>query len=176
MKQRYYNEINMVHKLNCPYIIHIDEYFEDKERIYVVMEYCNGQSLMESINNKVKDSDRFTEKQIAWVINQIILALSYLHANNICHRDIKPENIMFMGGPPGKGLARVKIIDFGCARYFNKNEKMRGIYGTSNYVAPEMMLGNYDCKVDIFSVGVLLHAMMTLKLPFNGRTDHEILK
>lgn len=58
----------MVSKLVCPYIIHIEEYFEDDERIYIIMEYCDGQSLLESVNSKVKEHSTYTEKQIAWVL------------------------------------------------------------------------------------------------------------
>lgn len=62
MKYRYYKEIKMVHELICPYIIHIYEYFEDEERIYVIMEYCNGGSLLDSINTKIRENERYTEK------------------------------------------------------------------------------------------------------------------
>ena len=55
MQHRYLKEIKMVRRLCCPFIIYIQEYFEDEERIYVVMEYCQGQSLLESLNNKIRD-------------------------------------------------------------------------------------------------------------------------
>ena len=85
------------------------------------------------------------------------------------------ENILFYDGPPGKGCSRIKIIDFGCARYFGKNETMKGIFGSANYVAPEMISGNYDCKVDVFSAGIIFYAMMTLKLPHDGSNNAQIL-
>lgn len=82
-----------------------------------------------------------------------------------------------MDGPPGEGIARLKIIDFGTARYFRKGERLTGIYGSSYYVAPEMISeSDYDQKVDVFSVGVILHLMMTQKMPFTGPTDEIILK
>lgn len=110
------------------------------------------------------------------MLGQIIRGISYLHANYICHRDIKPENILFIGGPPGKGVARVKIIDFGCACYFHPQKFMHDIYGSPNYIAPEMIEGEYDCKVDVFSAGILYYMMLTLKLPFQARDDMDILR
>ena len=62
MKNRYYREIKMVSKLVCPFIIHIEEYFEDEERIYIIMEYCNGQSLLESLNHRIKTKHLYTER------------------------------------------------------------------------------------------------------------------
>lgn len=83
---------------------------------------------------------------------------------------------MFMGGAPGKGQARVKIVDFGCARRFKPFEKMSDVYGSSNFVAPEMLKGEYDCKVDVFSTGVLLFSMLFQRLPFDGENDKIILE
>lgn len=171
----YYKEIRMVRSLLCPYIIYIYEFFEDEERIYVVMEYCAGGSLRDSINTKKKEAESFTEKQVAWVMNQLMRGIAFMHANKICHRDIKPENILFMDGPPGHGVARVKIIDFGCARYFEDDKKMVDMYGSAYFLAPEMITGNYDCRVDVFSAGVIMYTMCTMKLPFDGRNDMEIL-
>lgn len=73
---------------------------------------------------------------------------------------------MFIDGPPGKGVARIKIIDFGLATKFDPKERMRDVCGTPNYLAPEMIAGDYNCKVDVFSVGVILYTMLSLRLPF----------
>ena len=170
-KFRYYKEIEMVSKLICPYIIYLREYYEDEERIYIIMEYCAGQSLLESVNKKNKKVETYTERQVAWVMHQLLKAVSYLHARNIIHRDIKAENIMFLDGPPGEGIARIKLIDFGCARSFKPHEKMNGVYGTSNYIAPEMISGEYTESADMFSCGVIFYTMLTMKLPFDDRTD-----
>lgn len=75
---------------------------------------------------------------------------------------------MFIGGPPGKGVARVKLIDFGCARRFDPHKLMDDIYGSPNYIAPEMLKGQYDCKVDVFGAGVIFYLMLTMRLPFNA--------
>ena len=81
---------------------------------------------------------------------------------------------MFLDGPPGVANTKVKIIDLGCARNFKKGEIMKGMYGSPNYAAPEMN-DEYDCIVDVFSAGVILYTMMTLKLPFDGRTSKDII-
>ena len=69
MKNRYMKEIKMMHSFINPYIIHVHEYFEDDERIYIVMEYCAGGNMLSELNQRIKIYDRFTEKQVAWIMN-----------------------------------------------------------------------------------------------------------
>ena len=93
---RYKKEIYMIKSLDHPNIINVREYYEDKERVYVCLEYLKGGELFEEINAKRKKLKRYTEKQTARIIYQLTSALDYLHQNNIMHRDIKPENVMYV--------------------------------------------------------------------------------
>ena len=88
-----------------------------------------------------------------------------MHNQKYCHRDIKPENILFVNGPPGEGTGRLKICDFGTATKFDPKdpETMNGIYGSSNYVAPEMLKGKYNQKVDLWSIGVIMYVLINKK-------------
>ena len=108
-------EINTMHLIENPYILRIYEYFEDAERIYVVTQYCKGGDLFSEINRRIKNLERFSETQVATIMNQLIRAIAYLHENYIIHRDIKPENILFVTGPPGSGCGKLKLCDFGGA-------------------------------------------------------------
>lgn len=137
------------------------------------MEHLKGKELFSEINNKRKYGQRWTEKQCARIMYQILLVLDYLHQNEICFRDLKPENIMFSN----KRVDEIKIVDFGCAEMINwkKGEKLNQQFGSPYYIAPEVLKCKYDVKADVWSAGVILFCMLMQKMPFEGKTDEMIL-
>jgi calcium-dependent protein kinase len=70
----------------------------------------------------------------------------------------------------------VKLIDFGTSRRINEKHQMQGVYGTSFFIAPEVIEHNYSEKCDIWSVGVILYMLIAGRPPFDGHTDQEIVK
>ena len=136
---RYKREIYMIKSLDHPNIVSVKEYFEDKERIYVCLEFLKGGELFCEVNQKKKNKKRYTEKQAARIIAQIIKAVDYLHQNNIIHRDIKLENIMYVHGGEFHGSGRVKLIDFGTAVKMVGSQNLTEIAGSPNYLAPEVL-------------------------------------
>jgi len=83
-----------------------------------------------------------------------------MHSQGIVHRDIKPENIMLSIS------GELKIIDFGLSKIQEGTKKLKTIAGTPYYMAPEVLDGKYDSKVDIWSLGVMLYVFMSGYLPF----------
>ena len=98
--------------------------------------------------------------------------MSYLHSKKIAHRDIKPDNILF----ESNDALNVKLLDFGNSRQMGENEGMHGVFGTAYYVAPEVLMGDYDEKCDIWSIGVILFMLLSGNPPFNGSSDIHILE
>lgn len=92
------------------------------------------------------------------------------------HRDIKPENILYVHGGEGKGNGRVKLVDFGTAVKFKKGEKYSEIYGSANYLAPEVVNMDYTEKCDVWSLGVILYTILLKQMPFDGNMDAEVIK
>jgi calcium-dependent protein kinase len=129
--------------------------------------YCSGGELFE----KIQKSSKFTEKQAAAYIKQLLSAIVYLHHRNIVHRDLKAENILF--DIPGEE-SNLKLIDFGISSEFVAGKKMTDPLGTPYYIAPEVLLENYDEKCDVWSCGVILYILLCGYPPFNGETDDEI--
>ena len=127
------------------------------------------------------------------IMHQLLSALVYLHSQNISHRDIKPENFMLaVKGDP----SCVKMIDFGLSKDFSGQETMKTMSGSVSdkmrpcercltrltfaflqpyYIAPEVFLQNYNSKIDIWSLGVVLYIMLSGKVPFPGNSELEII-
>ena len=97
--------------------------------------------------------------------------MAYCHSMNITHRDLKPENILI-----DKELNNsLKIIDFGAGTLVEKGQKLSLQYGTSYYIAPEVLAKKYDEKCDVWSIGVMMYILLCGFPPFNGETDEQII-
>ena len=136
---------------------------------FLVLEYCEGGELFQYIiDNKFLGEDK-----AAFIMNQLFLALQYLHSQNISHRDIKPEN--FMLAKPDN-LKCIKMIDFGLSKQLKDHDSsMHTMSGSPYYIAPEVFLQSYHLSIDIWSMGVVLYIMLSGKVPFPGRTEPEII-
>jgi serine/threonine protein kinase len=134
---------------------------------FLVLEYIDGRSLRSIVAESALPPTR-----AAVIARQILSALAAAHGKGVIHRDMKPENVMVTQGDV------VKVLDFGIAKLDSTAlgegqntalTRMGAIYGTPAYLAPEQAIaGAIDHRVDLYSVGVLLHEMITGKPPFEG--------
>ena len=85
-----FNEINILRSLDHPNIVKMYEFFEDEKRYDIVTEICKGGELFDEIINRGK----FTERDAAILMKQLLMCVNYCHKNNVVHRDLKPENIL----------------------------------------------------------------------------------
>jgi len=139
--------------------------FQDKDNLYLILDYFSGGDLRFYLNKNVQ----FNEKQIKFLVSNIILSLKYLHQNNILHRDMKPENLVF----DEKGY--LNLTDFGISKKIKKNKQIKDRSGTPGYLSPEMILkNNQTFACDYFPVGIIIYELIFLKRPFNGRNKQEI--
>eukprot|EP00826_Nyctotherus_ovalis_P034848 TRINITY_DN2938_c0_g7_i3.p1 TRINITY_DN2938_c0_g7~~TRINITY_DN2938_c0_g7_i3.p1 ORF type:complete len:229 (-),score=75.19 TRINITY_DN2938_c0_g7_i3:371-1057(-) len=140
------------------------------EYFLVIPRLVEGGELFEELQRK----QSFSEETAAVIISQLLSAVAYCHERKIVHRDLKPENVLLDSSSPGK--IQVKVIDFGTAQVFSSKRKLRATTGTAYYIAPEVLMKNYNEKCDIWSCGVILYIMLSGTPPFNGKTDDEIIK
>lgn len=148
---------------NHPNILHLYKVYEDSNFLHIVTEYCPNNDLYERVS-----SGSLPEHEAARVLTQLISAVSYCHKMGIVHRDIKPDNILF------DSEDRLKLADFGSAELWCEGGVMSGVVGTPYYVAPEVLMGKeYNEKVDVWSVGVVLYIMLAGVPPFYGETAKE---
>ena len=129
---------------------------------FIVMELIDGKSLSQVIEEK----GRLEYTEAISIAKQVASALSVAHKNQIIHRDVKPHNILITDS----GVA--KLADFGIARAVSKESLAEGsekIMGSVHYFSPEQARGLYvDERSDIYSLGIVLHEMLTGKVPFDG--------
>eukprot|EP01083_Nonionella_stella_P005007 14602_1 len=169
-------EIQILKKLDNPYIVQLYDIFETKKYLYIVMEMCAGGELFDQIAQL--DGEHYTEQDCCLILHQIARGVKYMHQIGIVHRDLKPENILCVHRD---SIKRVKLADFGISKmYSNKtnkasNRSMHTIVGTLSYTAPEILRGKgYDHRVDFWSIGVIMYILLCGYPPFWGETEHDI--
>ncbi len=171
-KERFVHEAKAASALNHTNVTTIYEIDEFEGQTFIVMEYCEGQTL-----RKIVEKETLSIKKVLDIAIQICEGLTIAHEKGIVHRDIKSDNIMLT--PRGQ----VKIMDFGLAKLkgATKLTQSRSTLGTAAYMSPEQAQGKEaDHRSGIFSFGVVLYEMVTGRLPFKGEheaaTIHSIVK
>jgi calcium-dependent protein kinase len=160
-------EVEILKTLDHPNVLKVYEYFEDEEDYYIVMEYCPGGDVFD----KLESVGTFTERYAARIMKYLLSGLAYLHSRHVVHRDIKPENLLITNGQSFDEFS-IKIIDFNVATR-KENEKLSGVTGTTDYMAPEVFRGVYDEKCDLWSAGVILYMLVSGCLPFPCPNEEE---
>lgn len=162
-------EIQTLFQLDHPNISRLFEVYDDSRSVHLVKEYCSGPSLFDCIVQK----GSYSESEAAHLLRKILLAVNSLHHCDICHRDLKPEHFIFEDSSPN---AELKLVDFGISnKLFGRGDQseMKTVIGTPDYMAPEVMWGGYGLMCDMWSVGVIMYAMLSGQLPFIADTVSE---
>ena len=163
-------EFEMLTLFSHPNVILVAEIFESGGNFYSVMEYCEGGELF----NYIVKNRRLSEDEAAFFYYQLINGLEYIHSLGIVHRDLKPENLLLTKDHI------LKIIDFGLSNYFSKDQKDLLITpcGSPCYASPEMVAGKkYNgFKIDIWSTGIILFAMLCGYLPFEDKDNDALFE
>lgn len=186
-----YSEIKILKSLDHPNIIKIYEFFSDSINYYMVNEYFEEGDLY----NKIEKISHLSERVVKNVMKQIFSAVSYLHSKGIIHGDLKLENILIdssaysninesfkkyystsssTDNKKHSEFFDIKLIDFGCSKFFTKESKYSGVVGSSFYCAPEVVNSQYDEKSDLWSCGVIMYVLLSGKTPFCGFDDIEL--
>ena len=171
--KKFQNEIEVLMKMDHPNIVKLYEVFESDNSLYLIMEECYGGELFDRILHRINTNNMYTEREACLLMKQIIGAIEYCHNNGIAHRDLKPENLLYLkeGSEENNPL---KIADFGLSQSINLKKMLTSKVGTSYYVPPEILAGNYTEKCDIWSAGIILYILLSGEPPFNGPNDETI--
>lgn len=162
LRARFKQEAELLCSLDHPNIVKFLNYVETSEGVFLIMEYVKGITLEDYINKK---NGLIVESKAYPMIKEILAAFEYAHSKGIIHRDIKPSNIFIQDD------GHIKIMDFGIAQIVSetKNTGEGTTMGTPAYMSPEQIYGkDIDNRSDIYSLGVLIHHMLTGRAPYDS--------
>ncbi|XP_045758963.2 myosin light chain kinase, smooth muscle isoform X3 [Mirounga angustirostris] len=168
-KENIRQEISIMNCLHHPKLVQCVDAFEEKANIVMVLEIVSGGELFERI---IDEDFELTERECIQYMRQISEGVEYIHKQGIVHLDLKPENIMCVN----KTGTRIKLIDFGLARKLENAGSLKVLFGTPEFVAPEVI--NYEpigYATDMWSIGVICYILVSGLSPFMGDNDNETL-
>ncbi|XP_076602371.1 myosin light chain kinase, smooth muscle isoform X4 [Chaetodon auriga] len=168
-KENVRQEIGIMNSLHHPKLVQCVDAFEGKSDIVMVLEMISGGELFERI---IDEDFELTEREVIKYMLQIIDGVSFIHKQGIVHLDLKPENIMCVN----KNGSKIKLIDFGLARRLENAGTLKVLFGTPEFVAPEVI--NYEAisyPTDMWSIGVICYILLSGLSPFMGDNDNETL-
>jgi eukaryotic-like serine/threonine-protein kinase len=165
--RRFRREAQSATSLAHPNIVNIYDVGEENDLYYIVMEYVDGQTLKQYIQ---QNSPLRVEEALE-IMSQLTSAISHAHQNHIVHRDIKPQNILV------DRFGNVKITDFGIAMALSATSitQTNSVLGSVHYLSPEQARGGMaNKKSDIYSLGIVMFELLTGRLPFSGESAVSI--
>eukprot|EP00924_Labyrinthula_sp_SR-Ha-C_P005723 snap_masked-scaffold_14-processed-gene-3.24-mRNA-1 protein AED:0.00 eAED:0.00 QI:0/-1/0/1/-1/1/1/0/599 len=167
LKDKVSREVRILQKLSHPHIVRLYDVVETPSHFFLVMLYASKGELFDYIvQNKLSDAEA---KKI---FQQIVSAIAYCHENHVSHRDLKPENILLTQDN------NIKVADFGLSNLIRDGSFLRTSCGSPNYAAPEVISGLHYTgpEIDIWSIGVILYALLCSALPFHAEDIPKLFK
>lgn len=168
---RFRREARTAARLSHPNIVPLHAFGEVEGMPYFVMGYVRGESLA----TRLRRDGKLPEDEGRRVLAEIADALDHAHRQGVVHRDVKPDNVL-LEDESGRAL----LTDFGIAKALGKGDTLTragSVVGTPHYMSPEQAAGRADIdgRSDIYSLGVMAYAMLTGRLPFEGKTAADVL-
>jgi eukaryotic-like serine/threonine-protein kinase len=167
MRERFRREAEAAAQLVHPHVCAILDYGESNDAAYIVMPYCAGGSLANTLTR-----DRTVQPGPAAAIGvQVACALDYAHRRGIVHRDVKPDNVLF----DEDGYALLTDFGIATARFHGRLTGAGRAMGTPHYMSPEQAMGRMvDGRSDLYAVGVMLYEMLVGIPPFDGADSYSV--
>ncbi|KAI9090343.1 hypothetical protein K1719_028678 [Acacia pycnantha] len=170
VRENLLKEIYILSTINHPNIIRLIETIQTNDRIYLILEYCNGGDLAAYIHRR----EKLSESVARHFMRHLASGLRVLHEKHLIHGDLKPQNLLLssIGGVP-----LLKIGDFGFARSLTPQGLADTLCGSPLYMAPEIIQNQkYDAKADLWSVGAILFQLVTGRPPFDGNSQLQLFQ
>ncbi|XP_033045712.1 death-associated protein kinase 2 isoform X3 [Trachypithecus francoisi] len=163
-------EVSILRQVLHRNVITLHDVYENRTDVVLILELVSGGELFDFLAQK----ESLSEEEATSFIKQILDGVNYLHTKKIAHFDLKPENIMLLD--KNIPIPHIKLIDFGLAHEIEDGVEFKNIFGTPEFVAPEIV--NYEplgLEADMWSIGVITYILLSGASPFLGDTKQETL-
>mmetsp|Transcript_47296 Transcript_47296/g.90280 ORF Transcript_47296/g.90280 Transcript_47296/m.90280 type:complete len:325 (-) Transcript_47296:800-1774(-) len=171
-REEIFYEIKLLCGLKHANVVFLKEYFEEKDRVYLICELLRGGELLDALIEK----GTYTEGDARLCFIQLTKGIQYLHSKHVVHRDIKLENLLLQ---EPEDISRIKIADFGLAKK-SIVSGMQTVCGSPQYVAPEILAAErghmYGPEVDLWSAGVVLYCILVGYPPFYDENEPMLFR
>jgi serine/threonine protein kinase len=165
LRQQFQQEAAVLAHLNHPNLVRVIDHFEEASKVYLVMDFVEG----ESLGDLIEQEGALPEDEVLEWADQLLDALAYCHDEGVIHRDIKPQNVLI------RSDKRAMLVDFGLVKLWDPNDPqtrtaMRGL-GTPEYAPPEQygtLPGHTSSRSDIYSLGATLYHALTGQAPMTA--------
>jgi PAS domain S-box-containing protein len=162
--QRFLREGRILKKMEGhPAAIHLKEMVKDDEKLILVQEFVEGESLQDRLEKPLSGEEK--ER----ILLQLLEVVAFAHERSIIHRDIKPDNIFI------KSDGAIKLLDFGIAKELKDDLYAHTSVGTKPFMAPEQIMGKGERRSDLWAIGVLMYQLYTGYLPFYDDIEKEMM-
>lgn len=163
-------EIGILLKIRHENVIRMKEIYETPTQILLVLELVTGGELFERIVNR----GHYSEKDASTAVQEMLVAVKYLHESGVIHRDLKPENLLYENLSAD---AKLKIADFGLSKIIGSEVTTNTVCGTPGYCAPEVIKGKmYNGSVDLWCIGVIAYILLCGYEPFYDEDEKIMYK
>ncbi|HRI51417.1 MAG TPA: serine/threonine-protein kinase [Pseudomonadota bacterium] len=179
--QRFANEARAVNLINHPGLVQISDFGQLPDgTAYIVMELLRGQTLARYVKGQGGKLPLAATLQVG---AQVAAALQAAHEKQVIHRDLKPENLMLVRDPRSPLGVRVKILDFGIAKFAETSQReliqtrTGTLLGTPRYMSPEQCRAadKVTDRTDVYALGIILFEMLAGRAPFTGQSAFDVL-
>lgn len=181
LAKRFSREAKVASRLSHPNSVSILDFGEDSDGLlYLAMELLSGRSLGDLLEAR----KRLPLGMAVHIVRQMLAGLAAAHEAGILHRDVKPNNVILVpqDNDDGQRSIRVKLLDFGVAKFLDSKDTFIGqngqprLVGTPTYMSPEQALSeDLDARSDVYAVGVVLFEMLTGSPPYEDDTPVKVL-
>lgn len=150
-----------------PNVLLYRESFVKEESLHIVLDWCDGGTLLDRFHDVQETKIHLPEDEIWHYFLSLCLALEHLHSHGVLHRDVKMANV-FLRSSEGR-FPCCQLGDFGMSCILGDRSKAQTVVGTPYYLSPELCMGKpYNCKSDVWSLGVVLFVLLNNKMPFEA--------
>ena len=163
-------KLDILLTLDHPNILKLYEIFDTKRSLYLISEYCKGETLYDKVIKHIEKNETYSEQEALIIFKQIISAIDFSQKNGIIHQELDLEDLIYLN----KGDEKNNPIKLNLIKYKLKDETFKQKLNKTYFNSPEYLSGKYTNKSNLWNAGVILYILLGGEPPFKGGNDYTI--